>query len=215
MVRFLLLLWVLAGLATGTALSVLGHGDPAAWAWSAAALPVAVHVAVGVAGAHAGGRLGVDIIALAAIVAAVLLGEAAAAAVIALMVAGGEALEAWAEGRAVRSPPPLRSCAPRRAARLGDGGIEEIVDEANRPRNLLVLPARPYKPRGKAKVEVGVQMVQRWILARMRNQKFFSLAELNGAFHALVAQLNDRPMRALGIIGKHQHGKRLLESFQQ
>jgi transposase len=61
-----------------------------------------------------------------------------------------------------------------------------------------VLPARPYKPRDKAKVEVGVQVVQRWILARMRNQKFFSLAELNGAIHALVAQLNDRPMRALG-----------------
>ena len=49
----------------------------------------------------------------------------------------------------------------------------------------------------------------------MRNQKFFSLAELNRAFHALVAQLNDRPMRGLGIIGKHQRGKRLLESFQQ
>ena len=139
MVRFLLLLWVLAGLATGTALSVLGHGGPAAWAWSAAALPVAAHVAIGVAGALAGGRLGVDIIALAAIVAAVLLGEAAAAAVIALMVAGGEALEAWAEGRARRSLSDLIARAPRRAARLGDGGIEEIVVEAIRPRDLLLV----------------------------------------------------------------------------
>jgi len=40
-----------------------------------------------------------------------------------------------------------------------------------------VVPARPYKPRDKAKVEVGVQVVQRWILARLRNQRFFSLVE--------------------------------------
>ena len=135
MVRFLLLLWGLASLATGTALSVLGHGGPTAWAWSAAALPVAAHVAVGVAGALAGGRLGVDIIALAAIVAAVLLGEAAAAAVIALMVTGGEALEAWAEGRAPRrrrhrgdrrrshppQGPPRAAGAALQAARQGQG----------------------------------------------------------------------------------------------
>jgi transposase len=61
-----------------------------------------------------------------------------------------------------------------------------------------VIPARPYKPRDKAKVEVGVQVVQRWILARLRNRRFFSLAELNQAIHELVAQLNDRPMRGWG-----------------
>ena len=58
-----------------------------------------------------------------------------------------------------------------------------------------IVPARPYKPRDKAKVEVGVQVVQRWILARLRNRRFFSLAELNGAIRELVADLNDRPMR--------------------
>ena len=61
-----------------------------------------------------------------------------------------------------------------------------------------VLPARPYKPRDKAKVEVGVQVVQRWILARLRHQRFFSLADLNGAIAVLVEQLNDRMMRGLG-----------------
>jgi transposase len=61
-----------------------------------------------------------------------------------------------------------------------------------------VLPARPYKPRDKAKVEVGVQVVQRWILARLRHQRFFSLAELNAAIAGLVEQLNDRTMRGLG-----------------
>ena len=62
-----------------------------------------------------------------------------------------------------------------------------------------ILPARPRRPRDKAKVEVGVQVVERWILARLRNQRFFSLAELNGAIGALLGELNGRPMRRLGV----------------
>jgi transposase len=58
-----------------------------------------------------------------------------------------------------------------------------------------IIPARPYKARDKAKVEVGVQVVQRWILARLRHHRFFSLCELNAAIRELTAQLNDRPMR--------------------
>jgi transposase len=58
-----------------------------------------------------------------------------------------------------------------------------------------IIPARPYKPRDKAKVEVGVQVVQRWILARLRNRRFFCLTELNQAIGELIRQLNDRPMR--------------------
>src|SRR6201999_4167018 len=61
-----------------------------------------------------------------------------------------------------------------------------------------IIPARPYKPRDKAKVEVGVQVVQRWILARLRNQSFFSLAELNRAIRELVDNLNDRQVRGWG-----------------
>jgi transposase len=61
-----------------------------------------------------------------------------------------------------------------------------------------IIPARPYKPRDKAKVEVGVQVVQRWILARLRNRRFFSLTELNHAIGELVEQLNDRLMRGWG-----------------
>src|SRR5204863_5594474 len=58
-----------------------------------------------------------------------------------------------------------------------------------------IVPARPYKPRDKAKVEVGVQVVGRWILARLRHRRFFSLADLNAAIRAL---LDDRPMRGWG-----------------
>lgn len=62
-----------------------------------------------------------------------------------------------------------------------------------------ILPARRRKPRDKAKVEVGVQVVERWILARLRNQRFFSLGELNAAIRALLETLNERPMRHLGV----------------
>ena len=61
-----------------------------------------------------------------------------------------------------------------------------------------IVPARPYKPRDKAKVEVGVQVIGRWILARLRHRRFFSLAELNAAIRALLDELNDRRMRGWG-----------------
>jgi transposase len=60
---------------------------------------------------------------------------------------------------------------------------------------VAVLPARPYKPKDKAKVEVGVQIVERWILAKWRHQTFFSLAELNQCIRALLTELNEKPFK--------------------
>lgn len=60
---------------------------------------------------------------------------------------------------------------------------------------LTVLPARVRKPRDKAPVETGVQIVERQVLAPLRNQTFFSLAELNDALRPLVAELNRRPFQ--------------------
>ena len=60
-----------------------------------------------------------------------------------------------------------------------------------------VLPARPGEPRDKAKVETAVQIVERWILAPLRNHTFFSLAELNGEIRRLLDALNDRPFQKL------------------
>jgi hypothetical protein len=54
------------------------------------------------------------------------------------------------------------------------------------------------RPRDKAKVEAAVLIVERWILARLRNQRFFSLTELNAAIRVLVDELNARLMRKLG-----------------
>ncbi len=63
--------------------------------------------------------------------------------------------------------------------------------------SVTVLPARPGKPRDKAKVEGAVLIVERWILARLRNQRFFSLAELNEAIARLLKDLNDRAFKKL------------------
>jgi transposase len=60
-----------------------------------------------------------------------------------------------------------------------------------------VIPARPRKPRDKAKVEVGVLLAQRWIIAALRNRTFFSIAEINEAIRPLLEKLNSRIMRKL------------------
>jgi transposase len=60
-----------------------------------------------------------------------------------------------------------------------------------------VLPARPYRPQDKAKVEVAVQIVERWILAHLRHRRFFSLAEVNAAIAVLLEELNTRPFKKL------------------
>jgi len=65
-----------------------------------------------------------------------------------------------------------------------------------------VLPARPYKPRDKAKVEAGVRFAQSWILGRLRQQTFFSLAECNAAIALAMRRMNERPMRKLGVSRK-------------
>jgi transposase len=63
---------------------------------------------------------------------------------------------------------------------------------------VAVIPARSGKPKDKAKAEVGVQVAERWILARLRNRTLFSLADLNQAIRELLDPLNERPMEHLG-----------------
>lgn len=62
---------------------------------------------------------------------------------------------------------------------------------------VAVLPARPLKPKDKAKVEVGVQIVERWIMGKLRHQSFFSLTELNHVIAKLLGDLNQRPFKKL------------------
>jgi transposase len=74
-------------------------------------------------------------------------------------------------------------------------GIQRSFDELGRHYGTTILPARPGSPRDKAKVEVAVQVAQRWILARLRNQVFLTLGDLNARIRELTADLNARPMR--------------------
>ena len=60
-----------------------------------------------------------------------------------------------------------------------------------------IIPARPHKPKDKAKVEGAVLLAERWILARLRNQRFFGLDEVNAAVRPLLEQLNGKVSRHL------------------
>ncbi len=60
-----------------------------------------------------------------------------------------------------------------------------------------IVPARPYKPKDKAKAEVAVQIVERWIMARLRHQTFFALAAVNQAIYGLLDDLNQRSFKKL------------------
>ena len=71
----------------------------------------------------------------------------------------------------------------------------------------VVIPARAYKPRDKAKVEQSVLLAERWILASLRNRTFFSLAELNEAIREKTALLNDRIMRRMGVSRRELYEK--------
>ena len=63
-----------------------------------------------------------------------------------------------------------------------------------------ILPARPRRPRDKAKVEQAVLIVERWLLGRLRHRTFYSLAEVNAAIGELLKLLNEeRPIRRLGV----------------
>jgi transposase len=63
-----------------------------------------------------------------------------------------------------------------------------------------ILPARPRRPRDKAKVEQAVLIVERWLLGRLRHRTFYSLAEVNAAIAELMRHLNEeRPIRRLGV----------------
>jgi transposase len=63
--------------------------------------------------------------------------------------------------------------------------------------DVAVMPARRRRPRDKAKVEAGVLLVERWILAALRNRRFFSLVELNEAIAELLVRLNQRGFKRL------------------
>lgn len=79
-----------------------------------------------------------------------------------------------------------------------DPEIQRTYEELAEHYGTAVMPARPGKPRDKAKVESGVLVAQRWILMRLRRQTFFTLDELNARIRELLEELNHRVMRLYG-----------------
>lgn len=74
-------------------------------------------------------------------------------------------------------------------------GVNRTYEEMAAHYGVAVVPARPLKPRDKSKVEGGVLIVERWILAALRKRKFFSLGEVNQAIGGLLVRLNQRRFR--------------------
>jgi transposase len=75
--------------------------------------------------------------------------------------------------------------------------LNRTYEELAQHYGVAIVPARAAKPRDKAKVAVGVQVVERWILARLRHSTFFSLPEVNTAITALLGDLNTRLCKKL------------------
>jgi transposase len=85
-----------------------------------------------------------------------------------------------------------------------DPVINRSYQELAEHYGVAVLPARPRKPKDKAKVEKGVQVVTNWILKALRNQTFFSIEELNEAIEPLLEKLNSKPFQQLPGSRKEQ-----------
>lgn len=105
---------------------------------------------------------------------------------------------AWFGGVTAAMVPDQLKSAVTVASRY-EPGLQRTYEDFAEHYGTAVVPARPKKPRDKAKVEVAVLVAQRWILARLRNQTFFTLDELNKRIRELLEDLNVRRMRRYGV----------------
>lgn len=136
----------LGAIVTGAAFWLLGDDSWADIAWATGAVVVLVPLVLSTARSLLRGDVGVDAIALVAIVWALALGQFLAAAIVALMMSGGAALEAWAAGRARRELRLLVERAPRIAHRYVDGAVEEVKVDELRPGDTVSVRAGEVVP---------------------------------------------------------------------
>ncbi len=121
--------------------------------------------------------------------------------------ASANAFEFFAGAPEVTVPDQLRSAV--QVPSRDEPVLQRSYAELGRHYGTAIVPARPGKPRDKAKVEVAVQVVQRWILARLRRETHFSLASLNARIAELLDELNKRPMKHLGGVSRVELYERL------
>ncbi len=129
-VRPLLVATSAVGLALGLTFQFLGKGTGAQWAWAAATIPVLFALLFEIASSLGRGVVGLDIVAALSMAAALVFGQELAAVVVALMYAGGQYLESFAERHARREMTALLARVPRTAVRHRDGELEEVALDA-------------------------------------------------------------------------------------
>ena len=128
-----------AGLLAGIAAKVAGRDEAAAAAWAAVTLPVLIALLVEIVTSLRRGEVGLDIVAGLSMAAALIFGENLAAAIVALMYAGGQYLEIYAERTARREMTALLSRVPRTAIRHRDGQLEEVAVDIVSPGDRLLI----------------------------------------------------------------------------
>jgi heavy metal translocating P-type ATPase len=134
-----LLLIALAGIVTGLVLHFSGKVDAAGLAWALGVLPVLAALLIEILRSLLRGEVGLDIVAALSMLAALIVGETLAAAVVAVMYSGGTFLESFAEGRAKHEMRELLSRVPRTATRHRNGELEDVpLDEIEPDDRLLI-----------------------------------------------------------------------------
>jgi heavy metal translocating P-type ATPase len=125
----LLALWPAVSLAGGLIAWLTARSDIAGWIWAAGVVPVLIALLVQIAASLRRGEVGLDVVALLSMAGALALGEGLAGDVVALMYAGGQLLENFADNRARREMTALLSRAPKTAMKHADGGLIEVATD--------------------------------------------------------------------------------------
>ncbi|UWR25191.1 heavy metal translocating P-type ATPase [Sulfitobacter sp. S223] len=134
-----LLAVALVGLVTGLCLLLASLPDLAKLVFAAGVVPVLAGLVIDIIRSLSRGEVGLDIVAALSMSAALVFGETLAAAVVALMYAGGAFLESFAEGRARREMSDLLSRVPRTATRYENGGLAEVPLDDLAPDDLILI----------------------------------------------------------------------------
>jgi heavy metal translocating P-type ATPase len=139
LLRPFIVAWPATGLAAGLAAQLYGSPHAAGLIWAAATIPVLAVLLIEIVISLRRGDVGLDIVAALSMLAALVFAEYLAAAVVALMYAGGQYLESFAERRASREMTALLARVPRSAVRYRDGRLEEVALDAIEPGDRLVV----------------------------------------------------------------------------
>ena len=208
-----LLLVAALGLIAGLAFAALGNTTFAHASWTAGAVPVAVALAASIVQALRRHEAGVDVLALLAIGFALALGEYLTAEVIALMLASGRALEAFAQQRARREMTALLARAPRFANRFDEGGWCKVALDAVRPGDRLLVRSGEFVPvdgtlGGHAQLDESALTGESRIQARVPGEAARSGVVNAGSAFEMVAAATAHDSTFAGIVRMVQSAQR-------